>query len=91
MQRGPRPGGDTPQGSPRGRSPEAIKEHFKAMDKDGDGKLSKEEAPGPLKQHFDKIDADDDGGITPEEIRAAFQKLHEQMRKKMEARRKADA
>ncbi len=53
-------------------SPSPGQRFFKALDKDSDGKISKEEAPQRLKTHFDKIDADSDGGITPEELKAAF-------------------
>ena len=50
----------------------AMEERFKKADKDGDGKLSKEEAPDRLKDHFEKIDADSDGSLTKEEIKTAI-------------------
>lgn len=40
------------------------------LDKDGDGKISKEEAPDRLKENFDKLDADSDGFLTKEELEA---------------------
>lgn len=47
---------------------------FQEADKNGDGKLDKEEAAASnalLAQRFDSIDSDQDGFITPDEIRAA--------------------
>lgn len=49
-----------------GSTPEDV---IKKLDKDGDGKVSREEWTGPP-QAFDKIDADSDGAITKEEIPA---------------------
>ena len=49
-----------------------IVEHLKKADKDGDGKLSKEEAPERMKKHFDEIDKDDDGFVEPKEIKASL-------------------
>lgn len=39
-------------------------------DADGDGKISRDEAPPPLAERFDQMDADADGFLTPDEIRA---------------------
>src|SRR5512138_1592263 len=46
---------------------------LKALDKDGDGRISRDEAAAAprLAQNFDKIDADHDGFLTREELRAA--------------------
>ena len=49
-------------------------EHWKKLDTDGDGKISKVEAQANaprLFEHFDQIDANGDGFITPEELAAA--------------------
>lgn len=42
---------------------------IKEADKDGDGKISKEEAPDRLKKHFDKVDKNDDGYVDKAEVR----------------------
>jgi Ca2+-binding EF-hand superfamily protein len=47
-------------------------ERFKAMDKDGDGKVSREEFTGP-KPRFDVLDRDGDGFLTQQELLAGVQ------------------
>ncbi|HEX9389837.1 MAG TPA: EF-hand domain-containing protein [Usitatibacteraceae bacterium] len=50
-----------------------MQEHLKAADKNGDGKISLDEAKASLPmiaRNFDKIDADKDGFITREELKA---------------------
>ncbi|MBU6172443.1 MAG: hypothetical protein KGQ60_01480, partial [Planctomycetes bacterium] len=42
-----------------------------AADKNGDGKLSRDEYPQP--RIFDTVDTDKDDFVTPEEIRAYYQ------------------
>ena len=54
-------------------------EHWKRIDTDGDGKISRAEAQANaprLFEHFDQVDANGDGYITPEELRAAFARHH---------------
>lgn len=51
-----------------GFDPAAI---FARLDKDGDGEVSKEEAPDQLKGRFDDIDADKNGKISKEEFSKA--------------------
>jgi collagen type III alpha len=46
-------------------------------DADGDGKLSKEEAPERMRENFDRIDADKDGSVSKEELTAAFARMRE--------------
>jgi Ca2+-binding EF-hand superfamily protein len=53
---------------------QALVQKLKAADKDGDGRLSKEEAPGPLKENFAKIDANGDGYIDKQELQEQFGK-----------------
>lgn len=45
-------------------------QHIAKMDKDGDKKISKEEATGRLADDFDKFDQDKDGFITQAELKA---------------------
>jgi hypothetical protein len=47
------------------------------VDKNGDGKLSRDEVKGgPLAENFDKIDANHDGQLTQDEIRKWFVESH---------------
>ena len=59
-------GGVGGQGAPRGTPGEA----FKRLDVNGDGKISKEEAPPRLVQNFDRFDIDKDGLISLRELTA---------------------
>jgi collagen type III alpha len=59
-------GGPGGQGAPR-PTPE---ETFKRLDVNGDGKISKDEAPPRLAQNFDRFDIDKDGFISLREFRA---------------------
>ncbi|QDU38404.1 transaldolase/EF-hand domain-containing protein [Maioricimonas rarisocia] len=47
---------------------------LKALDRDGDGFLSKDEVPDRLRQRFDDIDTDADGKLSEEEIRNGLQR-----------------
>lgn len=66
------PGGGGPGGPGGGRPNFDPAERFKMADKNGDGKISKDEAEGRMAERFDNFDADGDGGITQEEMTAAF-------------------
>ncbi len=60
------PGG---KGQPGGRPDlEQIKARWKSMDKDGDGKVAKDEYAGELP--FDRLDADKDGFLTEADLKA---------------------
>lgn len=65
------PGGERPgrpegsEGERRGRAP-----NFATIDADGDGKISKEEAPDRMKQNWDRLDRNSDGVIDKEEQEA---------------------
>ncbi|GAB4146587.1 MAG: hypothetical protein Tsb009_19370 [Planctomycetaceae bacterium] len=70
------------KGAPKGKkkggkrpgnySPAAI---FKNMDKNGDGKITKDEAPPQMASSFDKMDANKDGGIDQGELQKAFARM----------------
>lgn len=49
------------------RKPQSS-ERLKRFDKNGDGKLSKKEAPSFMKKAFDRLDADNDGFVTSREF-----------------------
>ena len=60
------------QSKPReGKQPPSFSQLLKEMDKNDDGKLSKDEIKGPLKEDFAKIDANEDGFITEKEFKKA--------------------
>lgn len=69
---GPREGGQ--RGPGRGQfNPEQLLERLMQMDKDSDGKLSKEEmGDSRLAAMFERADSDSDGFLTKEELTAMF-------------------
>lgn len=70
--------GNRPQGAPQ--RPKGTPEPgalLKQFDKDGDGKLSQEEAPERMKQYFAVIDADSDGSLSGDELAAALRRMRE--------------
>ena len=58
---------------PPGRPP--PEEALKRFDKNGDGKISRDEAPDRMARHFDEIDANHDGFITLDELKAHDAKM----------------
>lgn len=71
-----RPGGPAGDRGDAGRpSPEAIVKRIMEADEDGDGKISKDEAPERLARGFDRMDSDDDGYLTSEEITVAMKAM----------------
>lgn len=75
-QRNGQPGGNpnpaNPSRRPRQRMPR-VEQAFRNADKDGDGKLTREESPQP--ERFNEIDSDRNGWVTWEEFRADVQRL----------------
>ncbi|MHC4399389.1 MAG: alpha/beta fold hydrolase [Planctomycetota bacterium] len=63
------------------RPPGDFLERMRANDKDGDGKISRAEAPDQMKKFFDRIDADGDGFVDEDELK----KLAERFRGKRPA------
>ena len=74
----PRPAGAAAggQGGPGGRGPGGaggFLARIMSNDADGDGKISKEEAPERLQQRFDNIDANGDGYLEESELQQMMQ------------------
>jgi Ca2+-binding EF-hand superfamily protein len=66
---GGNPPGKTPDKSASARPSLAARlARFQAADKDGDGRISKDEAPDRLRDRFDRIDRNGDGFIDKSEI-----------------------
>ena len=74
-----RPGPDGRPGQPgAGRpNPEELLRRLKEADKNGDGKISKEEAPDQMKDRFDRIDANGDGQLDETEIKAMLERMRD--------------
>jgi len=69
----------------------AQDDRFRNWDKNGDGKLSREELPERLRRNFDRVDANRDGSISLEEHRAAAQRLAERTAQRGGPARSPDA
>lgn len=61
--------GDGPNG------PQQAQAFIQRADRDGDGRVSKEEASGPLQEHFDRADANADGFVDSGELTAALPEI----------------
>jgi Ca2+-binding EF-hand superfamily protein len=66
---------NTPEGRPNNTTPSGNNPLLARMDKNGDGKLSKDEAPERMRENFARMDKDGDGLLTPDELRSAFEQL----------------
>ena len=71
-------GSDRPGGSP-GQRPGQRRgmPNFSELDKDGDGKISKEEAPERMRERFDQMDQNGDGFFDKKEQEALIKMIRE--------------
>lgn len=60
------------------------------MDKDGDGKISKDEAGDKLKENFDALDTNKDGFLSTDELKAARGKMRKGDKKAGEGKKPAE-
>jgi Ca2+-binding EF-hand superfamily protein len=60
-----------------GRDVKQIRERLKEADKNGDGKLSKEEMPERLAPMFGRLDKNNDGQVDKDELRAGLETMRE--------------
>jgi len=76
--------GDRPKGDRRreGGGGNNLEENFRRLDQNGDGSVSKEEAPNRLKENFSRVDTNGDGKVTIEELRKIFDRARDGDRKK---------
>ncbi len=56
--------------------------HFKEMDTNGDGMISKAEFDAAHDKHFKEMDTNGDGKLSPDEMKAGHQKMMEQGKNK---------
>ena len=70
-----------PTDAAKGERAQKMHERLKAADKNGDGKISREEAAASLPKlakHFDEIDTNKDGQISREEMKTWHEKRQAQ-------------
>jgi len=76
----------------KAKNADKLIERIMAMDRNNDGKISREEFRGQDKDRFDKIDANQDGFLDEVEVKAAINRLKESLqsgRDRQDKRKKA--
>jgi len=63
---------NTPAGRPNANN---STQFFSRLDRNGDGKISKDEAPERMRENFARLDKDGDGFLSAEELRAASEQF----------------
>ncbi len=63
------------EGDGRGPGGGNMVERMMRFDQDGDGKISREEAPERMRQRFDRMDSNGDGVIDEDEIKAMAERF----------------
>lgn len=86
-QPGTPPLGKRPGGLPGAFDPQEFRERLKRADANGDGKLSKEEAPEMVRNNFDRLDGNGDGFLDEVEMRQMAQRMMGGQGKRPEGKR----
>jgi len=68
-------------GPERPFNPEQVTKRLMNHDKNGDGKLQKEELPEGMQRRFDRLDANSDGAIDAEELKAMVAQMQDRAKK----------
>jgi Ca2+-binding EF-hand superfamily protein len=78
-----RPEGDAPARDRRSDAgpPGERGAFLQRLDRDGDGKISKDEAPEAMKERFSMLDTNGDGFLSQDELRAGAQQLGDRVRR----------
>ncbi len=86
--------GKKPEGAKKRRKPRkgnAGAKLFKKLDKDGDGAISRDEAPKKLKRRFDKLDTNSDGEIDQAEFKKAAQQRGKKKQRKQKKSKQTES
>jgi len=80
-----------PDGSPSqrpwgGGQPPNAPQLFERLDKNKDGKLSKDEIPAPMWERLEKAGAVKDGAVSKEGLESSLKNMREEMQKRMQER-----